>query len=104
MIIHFTDQSTSDGEIVTWHWIFGDGHEGDGPNPSHTYEEPGVYVVCLVIHDDNGCVSDVCHEVVVEAPPMGECHAQFTWEQPDPELLIIHFTDQSTSDGSYNFV
>ena len=80
--IDFTNTSTSDHDIVSFHWNFGDGHEGDGPNPTHTYTEPGTYLVCLIIETEDGCVSDVCHEVTVQEPE-GDCHAEFT-------LSLIH--------------
>jgi PKD repeat protein len=96
LTIHFFSTSTSEHDIVSYHWIFGDGHEGDGSNPTHTYDSAGVYLVCLVIVDETGCVSDVCHEVVV-GDPEGECHAEFTWEQI-PGTLQIHFHSTSTSD------
>ncbi|HSF89636.1 MAG TPA: PKD domain-containing protein [Saprospiraceae bacterium] len=94
--VDFTNTSTSDHDIVSFHWNFGDGHEGDGPNPTHTYTEPGTYLVCLIIETEDGCVSDVCHEVTVEEP-QGDCHAQFTWEQI-PGTLQIHFNSTSTSE------
>ena len=94
--IDFTNTSTSDHDIVSFHWNFGDGHEGDGPNPTHTYTEPGTYLVCLIIETEDGCVSDVCHEVTVQEPE-GDCHAEFTWEQI-PGTLQIHFNSTSTSE------
>jgi immune inhibitor A len=95
LVVHFINQSTSDGEITSYQWNFGDGHIGDGQNPNHTYEEPGEYLVCLIIHDNQGCVSDVCHEVVIEEV-QGECNAQFEFTI---EGLEVHFINQSTSDG-----
>jgi len=94
--IHFNSTSTSQYTITSYNWNFGDGHNGDGDDPYHTYDEPGVYLVCLVIHDSEGCVSDVCHEVHVEAPA-SECHANFTWEQFDG-TYEVDFTNTSTSD------
>jgi PKD repeat protein len=93
--VDFTNTSTSDHDIVSFHWNFGDGHEGDGPNPTHTYTEPGTYLVCLIIETEDGCVSDVCHEVTVQEL-QGDCHAEFTWEQI-PGTLQIHFNSTSTS-------
>lgn len=94
--IDFTNTSTSDHDIVSFNWNFGDGHEGDGPNPTHTYLEPGTYLVCLIIETEDGCVSDVCHEVTVQEQ-QGDCHAEFTWEQI-PGTLQIHFNSTSTSE------
>ena len=106
MQVHFHSTSTSAHDIVSYHWIFGDGSEGDGFDPYHTYETPGTYLVCLIITDNTGCVSDVCHEVTVQEPVTG-CHAQFNWEQI-PNTFQIHFHSTSTSDHditsySWNF-
>ncbi|HJW31165.1 MAG TPA: PKD domain-containing protein, partial [Saprospiraceae bacterium] len=94
--IHFFSQSTSDHDITSYSWNFGDGHEGDGQNPTHTYAEAGTYHVCLIIHDNAGCVSDVCHDVVV-APLSNSCEAAFTFELGADNNHLVHFHDASTS-------
>jgi len=93
--VDFTNTSESDHDIISFVWHFGDGHNGDGPNPSHTYNAPGTYVVCLIITNEAGCISDVCHEVQVQAPE-GDCHAAFTWEII-PGTFGVYFFSQSTS-------
>jgi PKD repeat protein len=93
--IHFNGASESQNDITSYHWNFGDGHEGDGQAPNHEFE-PGVYVVCLTITDNTGCVSDVCHEVVVEAIEDG-CHAIFDWEYLQ-DGLTVRFHSLSTSE------
>lgn len=94
--IDFTDQSSSDGTIGSWVWDFGDGNTSTEQNPSHTYAEPGTYLVCLTITDDDGgCTSHVCHHVVVHHPPANECHAAFTVHL-DATGLGVQFTNTST--------
>ncbi len=39
----------SDGEVDSWSWNFGDGHESGERNPVHTYSEPGIYTVSLTV-------------------------------------------------------
>ena len=98
--IVFTNQSTSDGNIGSWVWDFGDGNTSTEQSPSHTYSEPGTYQVCLTITDaDGGCTSHVCHQIVVHHPRALICQAAFAAHQPDPAHTTIVFTDQSTSDG-----
>ncbi len=97
LTINFTSTSTSEHEIISYLWNFGDGHTGDGPNPSHTYSEPGNYTVCLTITDNTGCVDEECNLVVVQPITPGDCEAGFTWEQ-SPNTLTINFTSTSTSD------
>ncbi len=52
LTVNFTDLSTG---ATTWAWDFGDGGTSNGQNPTHTYQNPGVYTVTLVIGDNNGC-------------------------------------------------
>jgi hypothetical protein len=77
LTIHFNSTSTSPHDIVSYQWNFGDGHMGDGPHPTHTYQEVGVYLVCLIITDAAGCVSDVCMEVAGSSPAQGEASFEF---------------------------
>ncbi len=57
---------------VTYHWAFGDGKTSDEMNPTHTYENPGKYNVCLYVkvydEDDptNYCEDSKCMEIKVE--------------------------------------
>jgi PKD repeat protein len=49
-----TSTSVAGHDIVTYHWDFGDGVQGDGITATHTYAEAGVYDVVLSIADDTG--------------------------------------------------
>ena len=51
----FTDQSTDDAGIDTWHWIFGDGGLASSQqSPSHAYQASGTYNVGLLVEDEDG--------------------------------------------------
>jgi gliding motility-associated-like protein len=43
------------GQILTYHWDFGDGSESFDEHPKHTYEAEGNYEVVLTITDIFGC-------------------------------------------------
>ncbi|MCX6306019.1 MAG: PKD domain-containing protein [Bacteroidetes bacterium] len=60
--VNFTDQST--GNPTTWLWSFGDGSAGNVQNPTHAYNAPGNYAVCLTITGDS-CTSTFCSDVVI---------------------------------------
>ncbi|MEM9931359.1 MAG: PKD domain-containing protein, partial [Bacteroidota bacterium] len=51
LTLDFTDLSFGDPQ--TWSWDFGDGTNSDEQNPSHTYDQPGNYQVCLTV--TNSC-------------------------------------------------
>lgn len=62
---HFKDLSS--GNINTWSWDFGDGSFSSEQHPSHQYDEPGTYTICLTVANQNnplGCSDQVCQEVV----------------------------------------
>lgn len=95
LTVQFTDASTSANTITSWLWNFGDGTTSTDQNPHHTFTHDGTFQVCLVTHDNQGCVSDVCHNVVVN-PVTANCHSSFTFGQV-ANTLTIEFADSSTS-------
>jgi len=52
--ILFNASFSSDHDIVLYEWDFGDGTTATGINPEHSYSEPGVYEVTLVVTDSMG--------------------------------------------------
>ena len=63
-----TGSSDSDGTIASYAWTFGDGQNGTGASPSHTYATGGTYDVTLTVTDDGGATGSVTHQVTVSAP------------------------------------
>ena len=64
--IQFTDLSTdSDGDIVSWHWVFGDGYTSNLKNPTHKYDQKKTYTVTLIVTDDDGSTDNVTKQIVV---------------------------------------
>ncbi|MEO8772259.1 MAG: PKD domain-containing protein [Ferruginibacter sp.] len=99
LTVNFTDSSTSPNTITSWHWDFGDGQISNDQNPHHTYTHDSTYHVCLIIHDNSGCSSDVCLNIsVVSVPPV--CHPAFTFHATQANPLTIEFADISTSGGT----
>lgn len=43
--------------IATYTWDFADGTTANTPTASHSWNEPGEYVVQLYVVDDNGCIN-----------------------------------------------
>lgn len=52
---NFTDLSTSNADIVTWGWNYGNGITDSSINGSVTYSTTGYFDVSLYIEDENGC-------------------------------------------------
>jgi len=81
---------TSQNMPSQWLWSFGDGNESNEQNPQHTYEAPGIYVVCLLA--GSVCGSDqACRQLTVscDAPQAG-----FSYHADE---LSLSFTDQSAN-------
>lgn len=93
--VDFTDLSYYNTD--TWHWDFGDGGQSDEQNPSHTFEMPGEYLVCLVA--SNMYAADtVCKVVkvggVVSANYIYPEQTQKIALHPNPAKEEIHITLQ----------
>ncbi|MDQ5844407.1 MAG: PKD domain-containing protein, partial [Acidobacteriota bacterium] len=68
----FIDRSTdADGSIVNWAWNFGDGTSSNEQHPSHTFAQPGDYVVSLTVTDSSGLTNtrQVVYQVVESLRP-----------------------------------
>lgn len=81
----FDDQST--GNIESWTWDFGDGNvetitAPNSPDVSHTFANPGYYMVCLYIQGADSCTSSKC-AVVSVMDTIWNCQAQFTYYPVD---------------------
>lgn len=49
---------------ITYQWDWGDGSFSLGATPSHTYNTPGFYNICLTITDGQGCSNSYCDSSV----------------------------------------
>lgn len=52
LTVNFTDHSTN--TPASWEWDFGDGNNSTEQNPSHVYNDIGVYDVTLTVANDDG--------------------------------------------------
>ena len=77
--------SDPDGEILLFHWDFGDGTYvayRDNRVATHTYTKQGVYTITLRVIDNHGGCGVFAYELIVEDPdndvciPCGEAQAE----------------------------
>ncbi len=83
-------------------WTFGDGATATNDNdPSHTYTQSGVYVVCVFIESNSGCQAEQCYEIEVTVPN-DNCTIEANFEfEMDGSSLIFNSTSTPANDGSY---
>lgn len=60
--VHFTNTSSGGGIAFNSFWSFGDGNTSTQTNPTHFYNTPGPFTVCLFISTPN-CMDSVCKVV-----------------------------------------
>lgn len=100
--ITFTDSSSdADGEIIAWHWDFGDGNTSDLKHPNHQYDDNGVYIVTLTVTDDDGAKHTKSQKIVVKNI---EPIARFNYTSSSEHIkvgTILNFTDNSTDVDGY---
>ena len=96
-VVKFTDESTDDGEIVEWHWEFGDGSESSLQNPEHRYTAKGEFKIRLTVTDNDGLqdtaedtilIVNLPPEVEIIRPEVGEVltgEVTVQWQAVDPD-------------------
>jgi len=69
--VTFTDQSVN---AVSWSWNYGDGYSSISTNPTHTFQDTGVFTVSLVTSDTAGCNSyyELPQKIYVHPTPIAE--------------------------------
>lgn len=93
-----TASSGAGSAISSFHWSFGDGTIGTGPNPVHNYPASGSYSVKLVIESSNTCRDSVI-KVVNIFNTAGTCHAAFHDTMIAPNKFYFLSGGSSSSDS-----
>lgn len=104
--VQFTDLSNgAAGSAVAWEWDFGDGNHSIINNPEHSYDEPGIYHVCLTVtwmddYKENSCCQKYCKEIeVCERVSVNEKNRNKNISIfPNPATSIV----QINTNGIYN--
>jgi serine protease AprX len=92
LTVKFTDSSI--GSPTSWSWDFGDGYTSILQNPKHTYNNAGIYTVCLTVKNNVG-KSQVTKRnyITVLSPPVAAFSAYPTSGKAQ---LSVKFTDKSS--------
>ncbi len=81
----FSDDSRSTGQIIEWHWDFGDGTTSELKNPHHTYAATGDYQVKLTVVND---------EYVVDEKSVSQANPSQNKYHKDEFTRTVSVTDQ----------
>ncbi|MFN8286385.1 MAG: PKD domain-containing protein [Chitinophagales bacterium] len=96
----FTNSSsTSSGTITSYSWTFGDGTTSTLAAPTHTYNTPGWYAVCLTIATSNGCSSSYCDSVQIG----GSCQLAVTIVPSGSNPVILQAVATGGTGGPYTY-
>lgn len=63
VLFNATESYDSDGDIVSYQWVFGDGYSGSGITRVHTYPRAGDYDVTLLVIDNEGAAQLVTRTI-----------------------------------------
>ncbi len=55
----FSSNFQSSSPVATYIWDFGDGSVSNQASPTHTYTQPGIYPVSLIVFNEDGCSDTV---------------------------------------------
>ena len=78
-------------------WKFGDGNGSYDTNPSHTYQQPGKYMVCLVVDAGNNCTRYYCDSVIVSCGDSCNMQPAFNWKTDEAIPGRIYFKNLTVS-------
>jgi PKD repeat protein len=95
----------SNNPITTYSWDFGDGERGSGRTTTHSYDEPGDYLVTLTISDAIGR-SAVSLPVTVKVVAGDPAHPTFTFSPiaPAPRTQVNFNASESTPGANRRIV
>lgn len=82
-------------------WTFGDGGFGDGCNPTHIYEESGLYTASLIVTSTLGCTDTATAPVFIERTPAADFMLTYDANDCGPVPVTINTTTAADLISSY---
>ena len=95
--INFFDLST--GNVTRWLWDFGDGGSSTIQNPSHHYEDTGLFTIRLIVWNNNCPDTTIFTNYVHISPPIAIFAQTFNCANP----RTITFTDNSIGPDEWHW-
>ena len=93
--VNFNDMSS--GEPKRWRWNFGDGWVSNKQNPTHTYKDPGTYMVRLISSSACGYSLEQKTKYIAVRSPAVDFE---TSQGGDCDHLSVAFTGKSATGES----
>lgn len=93
----FNDLST--GNITRWLWDFGDGGTSTVQNPSHHYEDTGLFTIRLIVWNNNCPDTLILTDYVHISPPIANFSSNFDCAAP----RVFTFTDASIGPDEWHW-
>ncbi|MBI1288985.1 MAG: PKD domain-containing protein [Flavobacteriales bacterium] len=85
LAVDFTDQSSNTDD---WSWDFGDGFQANVQDPTHTFQSPNTYEVCLIAENDCG-PDTTCQDITVSCSGSFEITASGDLEFCDGDSILL---------------
>jgi PKD repeat protein len=105
LTVTFTDQST--GNPTMWAWNFGDGGTDMVANPTHTYQEAGVYTISLTVSNmagsDTKTEKDYISLLETSHPPVAMFEATPTYWHSSSDRHIHRLSTRAANLISWDF-
>lgn len=100
LTVTFSDQSSdSEGEVMSWDWLFGDGNSSTDPAPVHTYALPETYTVTLTVTDDYSATNTISKNVTVTDPAQINAPTNLTAVSNGNEVILEWVDTSGNEDG-----
>jgi gliding motility-associated-like protein len=100
----FSDLTTVvSGTISSWNWSFGDGFTSNSQNPSHCFDNSGLYDISLTVISSNGCSKTYTNLDMIQVYPNPTAEFSSNVEETDVLNPIVDFTNLSSNANSYEW-
>ena len=92
----FTDESTqADAQISSWLWRFDDGQTSGQQHPHHVFADTGIYLVQMVVTDENLCRDTATESLSVFPVPLSAFSITDGYEEVQGQVLLDNLSQDA---------